>query len=175
MSSQTKLASTKDFFDILTKLIAVGAVVLVAIQFILGESLFVNRTNELSGRYNSQVLPLVVLADAGTPAMNSAIEADSKAGFEAAVEQLVAEKELYGQIVSAVEAAEALIDCHRSFFCRVDDYQDFEQSTRRFWYNYRVVVFKQRGNLLPPTFGSLVEDEAKRILEADRARGVLPR
>lgn len=172
---QPRTSSVNEYLDILTKVIAIGSVLLVAIQFIFDVSLFANRTGQLSDRYNREVLPLVVIGDAGTPEINASIEADDKAGFEAAVLKLVADKGLYGQIVSAVEATESLIICHRSFFCRVDDYRDYEQSLRRFWYTYRVVIQRQRGNLLPPSFGVLVEEEAERILDADRARGFLPK
>ncbi|MBB5665114.1 hypothetical protein GGE68_003328 [Rhizobium leguminosarum] len=170
-----KTNSLNEYLDVLTKIIAIGSVVLVAIQSIFDFSLFANRTGGLSDRYNREVLPLVVVGDAGTPEMNASIEADDKAGFEVAVRKLVVEKALYGQVVSAVEATESLINCHESFFCRVDDYADYEQSLRRFWYTYRVVVQSERGNLLPPSFGALVEKEARRILESDRERGFLPK
>ncbi|WP_275783098.1 hypothetical protein [Pararhizobium gei] len=164
-----------EYLDVLTKILSIAAILLVAAQFMFGVTIFANRTGELTDRFTDNVLPLVVIADAGTAEMNQAIVSNDPAAFELSVENLVETEKLYGKLISGVDAAEALIRCHSSYFCTVDSYRDFEQVIRRFWYTFRIAIIKQRGNLLPKQFGAMIEAEAARILNAEREAGRLPK
>lgn len=92
---------------------------------------------------------------------------------EAAIDKMIDEQALAGKIYTAFEAAEAVIRCHRSYFCNVADYEGYEQSIRRPWYTYRWPIVRNRGKLLPNSYAALSENEADRILKADRASGRL--
>ena len=133
-----------------------------------------NPSKELSARFNEHVIPLVVLADQDNKSINDAVENNDAKGFAQAVQAFTSEKNLHGQIITAVETSEALIKCHKSYFCLVDGYHTYEQPMRRFWYTYRSVLIPMRGHLIPTSFGVNLESEAKRILEVDQARKYLP-
>jgi hypothetical protein len=169
------LPSMKQFFELILSVLGIAAVALLAVEYFFHTPIFYNPSNELAARFNERVIPLVLITDQGSNGMNDAIEKNDAAAFAEAVQAFVLEKGLQGQLINAIEASEAVIKCHQSNFCLINDYDTpYEQPIRRLWYTYRSVVQRLRGHLIPASFGAVLENEAKRILKHDREIGKLP-
>jgi hypothetical protein len=165
----------KELLEFIGALVGVISVIIGAVEYFFEVPIFYDASKNLSDRFNAQVLPLVVIADEGSEAINAAIEKNDAASFNEAVQAFVREKSIQGQIINGIEATEELIACHISLLCKIENYGQYEQRIHRFWYSYRPFVVGLRGKTIPAQFGTLLEQEAKRILELDRARGYLPK
>jgi hypothetical protein len=162
------------FVQTVGSFLTVAGVILVGVEYFLHKPIFYNPSKDLILRYNSDVRPLVELADQSTPEIISAVANNDEAAFQKAVLDFIDSNKLRGKIILATETVEHIIDCHRSYLCLFEGYGDYEQQIRRFWYTYRPAVRAMRGSIIPIPFGSKLEEEAKRILDEDRKRHYLP-
>ncbi len=162
------------FFQTVGSFLTVIGVILAGLEYFLHRPIFYNPSKDLILRYSTDVLPLVELADQSTPEIISAIKSNDNQAFQKAVLDFVDRNKLRGRIILATETAERIIECHRSYLCLFEGYGDYEQQIRRFWYTYRPALTIMRGSIIPTSFGSKLEEEAKRILDADRKRHYLP-
>lgn len=163
------------FVQLLGPVLAVAGVILAGIEYFLHRPIFYNPSKDLVQRYNADVSPLVESIDQSTPEIIKAIKANDNNAFQKATIDFVDKNKLRGKIIIAVETIEHIIDCHQSYICLFEGYSNYEQPIRRFWYGYRPAVETMRGNIIPSQFGSKLENEARRILIADRERGYLPK
>ena len=78
------------------------------------------------------------------------------------------------EVVTAAETLDDMAKCHSNWFCKIDDFEDYRQPLRRFWFTFRPVIEKMRGTTVPRDFAFALEAEAKRTLAEDRTTGRLP-
>ncbi|MDQ0322322.1 hypothetical protein QO002_004528 [Pararhizobium capsulatum DSM 1112] len=175
MKLRTYSAPVRYFFGLVGRMGYLLAVILLTAQVYLGVHIIEHMEGEVIDRFYGQVIPMIAIGDVGSPEMNSAILANDRARFDVAVEKLVEDQGLYGKIVGGVEDAENLIKCHQSYFCTIDNYQSFEPTIFSFWSTFGTLIETHRGAYLPPSFGSILEAEAKRIKQTHHETGGLPK
>jgi len=155
--------------------LGLGSIALVGIEYLFHVAIFYNPTRELVAQYDTEVKPLLLLADQSTPEIQRAVANNDNAAFKAATRDFVVKQKLQSRITQAIEVAESIIKCHKSYICLFDGYDDYEYPLLRFWYAYVPAVEEMReDHTVNASFGKTLQAEAARILRDERRRGLEP-
>jgi hypothetical protein len=168
------LKSSREWMTAAGELIVIIGVVLAAVQYVFGISLFYNATDNLESAYRSDVVPITILGDDFVQTNLTALKKNDKAKFEILSRAFVDDKDIKSKLGRAVETLEQIIKCQHSWICNIDNYDAYKPAIRGIWYNFRPSIEELRGPAELANFGKRLETEAKRILLADRANGLTP-
>ena len=159
----------------IASVIGIGAALLTVAGYLFHGAIFSDQTQKYAALYKDNVLPALQAGDEILENNINEVRKNDPAIFSSLMTKAVKEqKGLQEKVDLAVENLDSLVKCKQSIFCRVDDYSDYEQPIRRFWYTFKPVVVARRGKDVVADFGTALEQEARRILQEDRQHKRLP-
>jgi hypothetical protein len=173
--AQQRLKSATDVLQLIGGGTALAAILLAAVEYFFHVSIFYNPTPSLQAAYVERVVPLYIAGEQFVVEHQSEIAKNDPQLVVRLFSDFVAQHSYQGQLIVAVQALEDIISCESSFVCRVDSYKSYRQPIRSVWYNYRPVLVAMRGTNMPSDFASVLEAEARKILEVDRRAGTTPK
>ena len=151
------------FLDNTIKIGVIIGGILAAIHFLFGVEVFRSPSN----RYLAEYLNISEVSEnLMSEYISENFEALSSNGRDAHDELAKEFFSVRGRdviMIRKLRLLDRIVKCQNSYFCRIEGYEDFEDTIRRVWFTVRPFVDEVRGVRLTEDFAIDVELEAERI------------
>ena len=166
------LDSARLVLDVIGGIATIGGIVGLVASWIGDFSFDYNPTEEYAALFNAKVVPELDFAEQLLSENSEFVAHASLDQLAAWIVTTVKSQHKEQEVVRATEVLDEIIRCKTAHFCVVNNYGEYEQVIRRFWYTFRPFLLEERKNQIS-TFSLPLQAEAERVLAIARANGNL--